>query len=346
MTGKKNKPRTVTKYPNAKPGSLEDNTKTVVEKSQPYLRPIAPKPTYVNAPPLDLTTQSVLPDKNDQLAAQETAVKPIKKKKNEHSVNTSSSEEEMDVDEEKSAGTESSIETHPQELPLSGNAIASTSGTTDISTTASLQNDPTTAAIITHREGQKLISYAQHGEFPEGKSLEQSQHARKPVTVTHGDPQHQSASTSDSEKGKSKEDDPSIPVTPITRLDRQINYRVTTPETSFKDKSLTEIRHIVERMFAAAPSFSYVYIEKATKARPNPMVYAIFKKKANAETAATIVIPGSNDVRMSLMDTAAPEANNEEKERTIKVTEIPLNFDSETVKTVLNKTTVLSNVLL
>src|SRR5439155_7419847 len=81
MTGKKNKPRTVTKYPNAKPGSLKDNTKTVVEKSQSYLRPIAPKPTYVNAPPLDLTTQSVLPDKNDQLAAQETAIKPIKKKK-------------------------------------------------------------------------------------------------------------------------------------------------------------------------------------------------------------------------------------------------------------------------
>src|SRR5207245_813507 len=100
MTGKKNKLRTVTKYPNAKPGSLEDNTKTVVEKSQPYLRPIAPKPTYVNAPPLDLTTQSVLPDKNEQLQAQDTAIKPVKKHKNKDSVDTSSSEEEMDVDEE------------------------------------------------------------------------------------------------------------------------------------------------------------------------------------------------------------------------------------------------------
>ena len=90
-------------------------------------------------------------------------------------------------------------------------------------------------------------------------------------------------------------------------------------------------------MFASAPSFSYVYVEKATKARPNPMVYAIFKNKANAETAATIVIPGSNNFRMSLMDIAVPEANNEEKERTIKVTEIPLNFDSETVKTVFEQ---------
>src|SRR5947208_9243695 len=78
MTGKKNKPRTVTKYPNAKLGSLEDNTKTVVEKSQPYLRPIAPKPTYINVPPLDLTTQLVLPDKNEQLQAQVTAITPVK----------------------------------------------------------------------------------------------------------------------------------------------------------------------------------------------------------------------------------------------------------------------------
>src|SRR4051812_15276031 len=150
MTGKKNKPRTVTKYPNAKPGSLEDNTKTVVEKSQPYLRPIAPKPTHVNAPPLDLTTQSVLPDKNKQLQAQDTAIKPVKKHKNKDSVDTFSSEEDMDVDEEKSAGTESSIETQPQELSLSGNDIASTSGTSDTSTTASLQNNLITAAIITH----------------------------------------------------------------------------------------------------------------------------------------------------------------------------------------------------
>jgi len=241
MTGKKNKPRT--KYPNAKPGSLEDNTKTVVEKSQPYLRPIAPKPTFVNAPPLDLTTQSVLPDKKEQLTTQETAKKPIKKKKTEHSVDTSSSEEEMDVDEDKSAGTESSTETQPQELPLTGNAIASTSGTSETSTTASLQNDPITAANITHREGEKTASNAQHGDIPEGESLEQSQHARKPVTVTHGDLQHQSASTSASEKGKNKEGDPSIPVTPITRLDRQINYRVTTRyhllRTSHSPKSAT-----------------------------------------------------------------------------------------------------------
>ena len=170
MTGKKNKPRT--KYPNAKPGSLEDNTKTVVEKSQPYLRPIAPKPTFVNAPPLDLTTQSVLPDKKEQLTTQETAKKPIKKKKTEHSVDTSSSEEEMDVNEDKSAGTESSIETQPQELPLSGNAIASTSGTSETLTTASLQNDPITAAIITHREGENSTSNAHHGKIPEGESLE------------------------------------------------------------------------------------------------------------------------------------------------------------------------------
>jgi len=134
----------------------------------------------------------------------------------------------MDVDEEKSAGTESSIETQPQELPLFGNAIVSTSGTSDTSTTASLQNDPITAAIITHREGEKLTSNAQHGEIPEGESLEQSQHARKSVTVTHSDLQHQSGSISDSEKGKNKEGDPSISMTPITRLDRQINYRVTT----------------------------------------------------------------------------------------------------------------------
>ena len=63
------------------------------------------------------------------------------------------------------------------------------------------------------------------------------------------------------------------------------------------------------------------------------MVYAIFKSKGNAETAATVTIPGFDNIRMSLMDTAAPKANNEEKERTIKVIEIPLNFDSETVKT-------------
>ena len=80
MTGQKKNPRTVTKYPNAKPGSLEGNTKAVVEKTQPYPRPAGSKPTFINAPPLDPATQTVLPAKTDQLLAQET-VKPVKKEK-------------------------------------------------------------------------------------------------------------------------------------------------------------------------------------------------------------------------------------------------------------------------
>ena len=96
MTGQKKNPRTVTKYPNAKPGSLEGNTKAVVEKTQPYPRPAGPKPTFVNAPLLDPATQTVLPAKTDQLLAQET----------------------VGPDDEESADTESSIETQPQEPPF------------------------------------------------------------------------------------------------------------------------------------------------------------------------------------------------------------------------------------
>src|ERR1044071_3737598 len=140
MTGKKNNPRTTTKYPNAKPGSLEGNTKAVVEKTQPYPRPIAPKPTNINAPPLDLSTQTILPAKKEELQVQETAEKPVKKQKTKDSVDTSSSEEDMDVDENNSAATESSIESQLQKLPLNGNAVATTSGTSNTSITASFQN--------------------------------------------------------------------------------------------------------------------------------------------------------------------------------------------------------------
>ena len=110
----------------------------------------------------------------------------------------------MDIDDEKSVGTESSIETQPQELTLSGTAVATSSGTSNAETSVSSHENDLLAAALASKNTETTASNAQRGDIPNGESIDQSQHARKPITVTHDGHQHQSASVANSVKAKKK----------------------------------------------------------------------------------------------------------------------------------------------
>src|SRR5436853_6566438 len=76
--------------------------------------------------------------------------------------------------------------THSDPLPDSTRCFGSGKALTRPNPTQPVRSfNPIITAIITRREAENTASNTQHDKFPEGKSLKQSQHARKPVTVTH-----------------------------------------------------------------------------------------------------------------------------------------------------------------